>query len=408
MNANAKPYPFFCGIDVHKYRHVASVMDRDGEILVRSQVFANHADGFAQCLRRLQTIGPPHEVLVGMEATGHYWYGLYEFLQSHGYAVAVLNPIQTAQEARKRIRKAKTDKISARDIAQLLKNGQHRPSQVPGPLAMTCRQLTRLRYALRKQQTRLKQLIRSRLHPAWPEYEACFADPFCVTSRALLKTAPTPQDLLSMELDAIGELLRKVSRGKLGAAAAQRVWDAAGMSVGIQRGREGVRIAIDILLETLEAYDPIAKRLEQHVEAIADRLPAYLRSLPNATPLRVASLYGEIDPVETFSSPDQLVAFAGLDTVVDESGQRGTDPSSKPRRRISKRGSPYLRRTLWLMAHRACYLEGDLRTYFLRKRAHGLHHLAAVTAVATKLTRIVWRVMTDRRDYLPQAPSDGS
>jgi len=55
------------------------------------------------------------------------------------------------------------------------------------------------------------------------------------------------------------------------------------------------------------------------------------------------------------------------------------------------------------MAHRAVYLEGDLRDYFLRKRAAGLHHLAAVTAAAVKLTHVVWRIMTDERDYLPVA-----
>jgi transposase len=85
-----------------------------------------------------------------------------------------------------------------------------------------------------------------------------------------------------------------------------------------------------------------------------------------------------------------------LDATVFQTGQY-----DNPRRHISKRGSPFLRRTLWLMAYRAAYQEGDLREYWLKKKAQNKHHLVAVTAVARKLCHVVWRIMTDQRDYLP-------
>ena len=68
-------------------------------------------------------------------------------------------------------------------------------------------------------------------------------------------------------------------------------------------------------------------------------------------------------------------------------------------------GRGFLRHTLWLMARSACLGEGDLRDDYLRRKRQGLHHLAAVTAVAVKFCGIVWRIMTDRRDYLPQRPA---
>lgn len=405
MNQRTKRYTRFCGIDVHKRTHVACALDRDGQFLIRSQSFGNDAEGFGQLLQRLNAVGKPEQILLAMEATGHYWYSLHDFLVRQGYTAIVLNPIQTAQQAKKGIRKTKTDKTSARHIATLIKNGEHRPAQIPGPLAMTCRQVTRLRYALMKQQARIKQLLRSRLHPAWPEFEASFADPFCVTARTLLAQAPTPQDLLAIDADDLTALLRGASRGKLGAALAQRLRKSAETSIGMRRGLQGVRICIRTLLDQLQATIPLRKQLETQIEDLADRIPHYIFTLPAVAPLSGVSLFGEIDPVETFASSNQLVAFSGLDTTVAESGQSANRPGGQPRRRISKRGSPYLRRTLWMMAHRAAYLEGDLRTYFLRKRSHGLHHLAAVTATATKLCRIVWRIMTDQRDYLPDSPS---
>ena len=115
------------------------------------------------------------------------------------------------------------------------------------------------------------------------------------------------------------------------------------------------------------------------------------------SPVNIVSLYGEVDPIETFGKPSQLVAFAGLDAAVFQTGQYHA-----PQRHISKRGSPFLRKTLWQMAYRAAYQEGDLRDFWLKKKGQNKHQLVAVTAVARKLCHVVWRIMTDRRDYIPK------
>lgn len=397
---NTKRYTRFCGIDVGKRKHVGCVIDRDDEFVVQSQSFLNDAEGYQGLLHRLRNAAQRNRMLVGMEATGHYWYGLRDFLVSHGYEVVVLNPIQTAQQAKKGIRKSKTDKIDARHIARLLKNGEHKRTIVPGDLAMTCRQLTRLRYRLIGHVARLKLWLWSRLHPVWPEYETLLANPFCKTGRTLLMTAPTPDDVLALGPQELTELIRRTSRGRYGPTLAEKTRQAARQTVGTRRGLDGARIGIRCLLTQLEAMIPIRKQLEADIEALADQLPAYLFTLPGIHRISAVSLFGETDPIEAFSSGTQLVAFAGLDTTVFQTGQY-----EAPHRRITKRGSPFLRRTLWGMAHRACYQEGDLRDYWLHRKAQGLHHLAAVTAVALKLTHVAWRILTDRRDYLPKPPT---
>jgi len=335
--------------------------------------------------------------LVGMEATAHYWYGLHDFLGRHGYQVAVVNPIQTAQQAKKGIRKRKTDKLDAFHIAVLLKNGEYRAALVPGELGMTCRQLTRLRYRLVEQTASLKQLIWSRLHPVWPEYEDLFKDPFCATGRKLLYTAPTPTDVLSMPPEQLSELIRKASRGKYAQGQAKKVWHAAANSAGMHRSLEGARIGIRTLLTQIDAVRPIRQELEQEIAHLAKSLPAYIFSLPGIDPIKAVSLYGETDPITTFDRADQLVAFAGLDVSVFQTGQYVAC-----RRHISKRGSPFLRHTLLNMAFQAAYQEGEIRDYWLRKRTDGLKHKGAVTAAAVKLCHITWRILTDKRDYRPE------
>ena len=395
-----KPFRYFCGIDIAKRKHVACVIDRDNECVVRSQSFNNDAEGYQALLNRLKDVGPRRRILVGMEATGHYWYALRDFLVGQGYEVVVLNPIQTAQQAKKAIRKSKTDKIDAHHIAQLLKNGEHKVALVPGDFAMTCRQLTRLRYKLIGQGAGIKRLLWSRLHPVWPEYENLLANPFCKTGRKLLMTAPTPTDVLAFGREALTELIRKTSRGKYGVTQAEKIWLAAQQTVGTRRGVDGARVSIRSLLTQIEALAAIRQQLEADIVALAERLPGHLFTLPGINRISAVSLFGETDPIEAFDAGAQLVAFAGLDTTVFQTGQY-----EAPHRRITKRGSPFLRHTLWGMAHRACYQEGDLRDYWLRRRGDGLHHLAAVTATAIKLAHVVWRILTDRRDYLPKAPT---
>jgi transposase len=404
MNASTprttRKYSCFCGIDVGKNKHVACAIDRDGAFVVRSQSFRNHAEGYHGILDRWKEIGGPSKVAIAMEATGHYWYSLHDFLVRHGYDVAVLNPIQTAKQVTQGIRKTQTDRIDAHHIAVLLKNGEHRPAVIPGELGMTCRQLSRLHHAMVRQASRIKQLIWSRLHPVWPEYEPVFATPFCKTGRTLLNAAPTPQDVLALPREDLLALIRRTSHGKYGLAQAEKVRLAAENSVGMHRGLTAARAAIRLLLAQLDALKPIREQLEDEIATLAARLPDYLMTLPGASPINIVSLFGETDPIEAFDSPSKLIAFAGLDLVVSESGEY-----KAPRRHISKRGSPFLRHALWAMAHRACYQEGDLRNYGLRKKANGLSHLESVTAVAIKLCPVVWRIMTDRRDYLPQRPA---
>jgi transposase len=392
-----KRYSRFVGIDIAKNRHVFCVLDRDGQTIQKPRSLTNDEQGYQQLRETLKSIGQTRTFLVGMEATAHYWYSLHDDLTRQGYHVVVLNPIQTAQQAKKAIRKCKTDKVDAMHIATLIKNGDYKPALVPGPLAMTCRQLTRLRMRLIQQNAMLKQWIWSRLHPIWPEYETLFSNPFCATGRKLLFTAPSPADVLAMDPHELSELFRKASRGKYGQVQAQKAWQAAAHSVGMQRGLDGARIGIRTLLSQLEATQPIHEQLKQEIVQLAQRLPEYLFTLPGIDPIRAVSLFGETDPITDFKTPGQLVAFSGLDLTVFQTGQY-----EAPRRRISKRGSPFLRYTLWHMAYQAVYQEGDLRAYWLRKLSDGLTHKAAVTAAAIKLCRITWRILTDKRDYLIQ------
>ena len=219
----SKQYLRFCGIDVAKQKQVACIIDNNGRNLVRPKSIRNDASGYQQILNCLKQSGTKKAILLGLEAPGHYWYGLHEFLIRHGYSVAVLNPSQTAQQVKQAIRKCKTDKYADFHLANLLRCGQYKAAVIPGELAMTCRLLTRLRYRMVRQSAMIKQLVNSRLHPVWPEYEELFSNTFGTTSMELLQTAPTPKELLELDVDDLSERIRKASRGRFGPAHTQKI-----------------------------------------------------------------------------------------------------------------------------------------------------------------------------------------
>lgn len=397
----------FCGIDVAKRGHVACLIDPGGAVLLKPFKFANDVNGFSLLRQRLDEARQGKPLLIGMEATGHYWYALYEYLAAPAptgpneaaHDVVVLNPLQTAQQAHKEIRKTKTDKKDAQVVATVVKNNGFRPTVIPRELAATCRQLTRLWYALRCQRTRIKQLLGTTLEWLWPEFESHFADLTCATAQAVLRLAPSPEALLRVDLPTLTEVIATVSRRKLGEDVARRLIESARVTVGARRGREGGSEVVTTLLLRLQADKPVLQHLREKIEAMVPRIPACLLTIPGVTALSAVSLFGEVDPISTFARPDQLVAFAGLDPVVFQTGQYDAN-----HRHVSKRGSPHLRRTLWLMAMGAVLHPGPMRDYYQRRRKAGLHHSSALTAVALKLCRITWRILTDQRDYTPEPP----
>ncbi len=110
-------------------------------------------------------------------------------------------------------------------------------------------------------------------------------------------------------------------------------------------------------------------------------------------------IFSEIGDIHRFYSPSKLVAFAGLNVRVTQSGEfTGT------RNKILKRGSPYLRRAIWLAATRAAFCDPILSEYYQSLKARGKHHLTAVGAVARKLCNIIFAILRDTRAYEPTPP----
>ena len=139
----------YCGIDIAKYKHEATVIDESGKALLDSISFVNTKDGCEKLLALFERLNiSKAELLIGMEATGHYWLSVHAFLLELGYEVKVINPIQSEAFRKMYIRQTKNDSKDSFIIAQIMRFGQFSTTALSEEVMVAMRQLSRYRLAL--------------------------------------------------------------------------------------------------------------------------------------------------------------------------------------------------------------------------------------------------------------------
>jgi transposase len=337
-------------------------------------------------------------VEIGLEATGHYWLALFEQLTAAGYTVHVLNPLQVHAYQRSGIRRRKTDTIDAEWIADFVRIGGARESVDPQtlPVYHELRQLSRFRFSLIDQIGDAKRRLLAVLDRVFPEYERFFSSVFITTSRQLLKEAATAQDFANFDLHELTTLLNKASRGRFGEDEAQAIQQAAQQSIGTRLLTDATRIQMGCLLAQLDFLDQQVAQLDLALADLMAQLPdQYITTIPGIGPVTGAAILSEIGDIRRFPSAKQLVAYAGIDPTVYESGQFQASQS-----RMSKRGSPHLRHALWMAAGVARQHDPELKAFYQKKRAEGKSYGTAIGAVCNKLLSRIYAVLRDQRPYV--------
>jgi len=384
---------YYCGIDIAKKKHDAVILDHEGKSLGKPMTITNTASGFEELTSKLQSLD--QEVFIGLEATGHYWLALYDKLSTADFKIVVLNPLQIAAYRRSGIRKVKNDRKDAWWIADYLRIANLPPTDRQLPILLRLRELTRFRYALMDQVGDLKRKILCILDRVFPEYETVFSDVFIKSSRALLKEAVSAQEIAAFDLSELTAILKKNSRGRFGQEKASHIQDLARESVGVGFLAEAVFIEMQCLLEQLDLLLNQIAMLDSSIEEIMDQIPQFITTIPGIGNVTGSAILAEIGDVNRFESSEKLVAYAGIDPTVYETGQFVAKKSH-----MSKRGSPHLRYALWQAASMAIQYDPELRAYYQAKRAQGKHHGTALGAVCNKLLSRIFIILKQQRPYI--------
>jgi transposase len=390
---------FFLGIDIGKRNHEAVLTDSNGSPLGNPLRFPNTKKGSEQLLKLMNQYDLlPENTLIGMEATGHYWLSIYSYLHGLGFKVTAFNPIQSDVLRNFYIRKTKTDTVDALLIAQVIRMDRPDPTQLLDEDLLRIKKLERFRYSIVDQSSDIKRKVIACLDQVFPEYESIFSDIFGKSSTTLLLDSPLPEDLLDIHSSQLADILNEASLGRLGeqrsTEKANEIKELALDSFGISFATDVFKLEIQHHLQQLDLLEKQLSEINTKLEELVARQDNYLTTITGIGPVTAAVLLGEIGDINRFDRPNQVLAYAGLDASVHQSGDfTGT------KNKLSKRGSPYLRRAIWQAAFIASTKDPALSKYYQELRSRGKPHGTAIGAVCRKLVNIIFAVWKNHKPY---------
>ena len=383
----------YVGIDIAKLNHFASAISSDGEILMEPFQFSNDADGFHMLVSRLDSLDSDN-IIIGLESTAHYGDNLVRYLVASSFKVCVLNPIKTSSMRKNNLRKTKTDKVDTYIIAKtLLMQDAYRFVTFYDLDLMDLKQFGRFRQKAIKQRTRLKIQLTSYVDQVFPELQYFFKSGLHQKAvYALLKEAPSPQGIASMHMTHLSHLLTTASHGHFKKELANELRVLARKSV--DANDSALSIQITQTIAQIELLDSQLKQIEAEMTEIMKFHDSVIMTIPGIGYINGGIVLGEIGDIHRFSTPSKLLAFAGLDPSVYQSGN-----FQARRTRMSKRGSRVLRYALINAAHNVVKNNATFKAYYDKKMAEGRTHYNALGHCAGKLVRVIWKMLTDEVEF---------
>jgi len=221
---------FYLGIDVGKYQHQATLINQEGKMIGESIRFSNCQEDFKKLSQTIKEELPEKAILkIGLESTGHYYFHLKHFLLEQGFNyLTIINPIETQDLAKTRIRKVRNDKQDSLRIAQIIKRKEIKPSFKENQLLRQLRELTRFSEKLKAQSRFYQQEISLVLERLCPEFFACFshifpATPMMIIRKYFLEKKSAPELI---------QLIKQTSRGRIKETKAKEMVDILDHSLG--------------------------------------------------------------------------------------------------------------------------------------------------------------------------------
>lgn len=398
-------FSYVVGVDIGSEVCCMTVLTPHKQVVIKPTMLVNAAPGFAQLQHRLERLGVAADrIVVGLEATSRYGENLFHFLQHCGYALCLLHPRQTHEFAKQRGLRAKTDRLDAATIARVLLSGEARVGYVPDAQITSYRELVRLHTQLSDDLTRARNEIHALVVVLFPEFPQVFADPCRPTALAVLAKYPSAKAIREAGSEAITALLHTSAPRNYGQKTARRLVELAAQSISSDLALEARSLSLQIWCEQVQHLQAHLTHLEKEIAQLLAHDPdaKRLQGIPEFGTKTVAVLRAELGDVTRFQRLDQVVAYAGMDIEVKQSGKwQGTA-------KLSKRGSGLVRRVLYMAAMRCTWLPGSsFGLYYHRLLARGVNKKTALMAVMRKMLEVAACLLRTGKDYDPTRVAAG-
>lgn len=385
------------GFDVSKGYGDADFRNEAGSRLPQSGRFDDTAAGhklLADQFERLAKQSPEVEFVVGLEASGgleRNWEKFFKGLKaSHKIEVLILNPFAVKKHLERNLRRNRTDKISAANIAGYLSTARRRQDVESESELAGSRALYRCITAAIGRRVQAQCQLQSLLPQVHPELVQYCRDGVPEWVLEVLLHYPTPPLLAKAKVKALCRIDQVTSKkaGSLIAAARSSV---ASMT-------DGAAAASIVFL---------CKQIKHQNKEIAAQQKTLIDSLKNDSDVKIInSIKGfglwtavvlrlEYGTMERFHSPAAAVAFAGLDPRIDQSGDVLHNLS------ISRAGHARIRAALYMPTLAAINFNPVVREFYKRLVAAGKPEKVAQIACMRKLSHIMYACLVTERPFDP-------
>lgn len=377
---------YFVGIDIAKHKHFASIVSSSGESIEEPFDFYNNRSGFDKLLSKLKRFDS-NDIIIGYESTAHYHLNLDAFLRSNGYTCVLINPILTKKYRQSSIRDVKNDRADSLAISMFLSSNYSSKridlrSNNLNELYVMCNEL----HSLKQERTKLYIQLTACLDVTFPELKEFFKGNLKTTAaHNFLKKFQSADDIKKRRIDYIYSVISKNSKGYT-KQRAESLKALANNSVGISSLAYSIKIK-----NCINQIELIDRQIDDLLAVIiSDEIvrDSALLKIPGMGYLQAANILSVINNISRFDNSSQIVAYAGLDPKVRESG------TFKPKStRMSKRGNSLLRYSLIWSANNCVRNSKTMKEYYLKKRSEGKSHYNALGHCAKKLINYIFWIL---------------
>lgn len=384
----------YIGVDIAKDIHYAAMTDQHGEILLESFPFQNSKRGFDLFLDSFSSfIHDSNDYIIGFESTAHYADNFIHFLESKNLSFKVINPLVTSSLRNANIRNTKTDSIDALLICSALSKEKQKASLHRDETYSEIYSLCCSRRNLIKMRTKAKIQLVSYMDRIFPELAGYFKNNLHInTSYELIKEYPLPQSIKKVRIDVLAKLLTRASHGRYKRDKAVELKKLAEISVGIPS--PSFALQAQLAVNQIELFDEQITSIEKQLKEFVNDLDSPLKSIPGLNHVEIATILSVTNNLNSFDSPSKVLAYAGLDPVVRQSGKWRARTT-----RMSKRGNSLLRYALIWASFNVCKNNKTFMDYYLKKTSEGKSHYNALGHCAGKLVRVIFKLIKSNESF---------
>ena len=254
----------------------------------------------------------------------------------------------------------------------------------------TLKSLCRARENLIKERSKFAVLLTNELDKSFPEIKPFFNNMISTTLLYILEKYTNTKHIAAMK---DYEAIRKLSHGKFTYARFAQLKELAKNSVGFHNENTDLLIStyVSIYNDFNNKIDPIEKQISTIINVLNPRM----LTIPGIGEISAATILSEYGDIKNFSNPNKMLAFAGLDPSINQSGTLESNG------KMVKHGSGHLRYAVMNSALSILRFSPEFYDYYLKKRSEGKCHRVALSHVCKKLIRIIYSLEKNDIDFDP-------